>query len=97
MLAGQTSTGLVLPCLLPLQLASAVCCYCHACVQVAAAVGIPAEDVHAGIKPAGKAALVEKLKAQVRPAAAVAAICAAVQGSACYIRRMSLQHRCSFL
>jgi hypothetical protein len=44
-----------------------------AVVQVAAAVGIPAEDVHAGIKPAGKAALVEKLKAQVSPAAAAAA------------------------
>jgi Cu+-exporting ATPase len=41
-----------------------------AAVQVAAAVGIPAEDVHAGIKPAGKAALVEKLKAQVRAARA---------------------------
>jgi cation transport ATPase len=35
-------------------------------LQVAAAVGIPAEDVHASIKPAGKAALVEKLKGQVR-------------------------------
>lgn len=35
-------------------------------LQVAAAVGISPEDVHAGIKPAGKAALVEKLKAEAR-------------------------------
>lgn len=35
-------------------------------LQVAEAVGISPEDVHAGIKPAGKAALVEKLKAQAR-------------------------------
>ena len=47
--------------------AAAVCrWYGVAYLQVAAAVGIPAEDVHAGIKPAGKAALVEALKAQVR-------------------------------
>lgn len=43
----------------------------EAALKVAAAVGIPAEDVHAGIKPAGKAALVEALKAQGRRVAMV--------------------------
>jgi Cu2+-exporting ATPase len=38
---------------------------------VAAAVGIAPSDVHAGIKPAGKAALVEQLKASGRKVAMV--------------------------
>lgn len=56
-----------------------VCCACaavagdrqEAAVKVAAAVGIAPSDVHAGIKPAGKAALVEQLKASGRKVAMV--------------------------
>lgn len=57
--------------------ASAVCCCVtagdrqEAAVKVAAAVGIAPSDVHAGIKPAGKAALVEQLKASGRRVAMV--------------------------
>jgi Cu2+-exporting ATPase len=43
----------------------------EAAQAVAAAVGIPAGAVHAGIKPAGKAALVEELKAKGRRVAMV--------------------------
>lgn len=43
----------------------------EAAVKVAAAVGIAPSDVHAGIKPAGKAALVEQLKASGRKVAMV--------------------------
>ena len=43
----------------------------EAAEAVAAAVGIPADAVHAGIKPAGKAALVEHLKAKGRKVAMV--------------------------
>jgi hypothetical protein len=43
----------------------------EAALAVAAAVGIPESDVHAGVKPAGKAALVESLRASGRRVAMV--------------------------
>jgi len=43
----------------------------EAALKVAEAVGIPAADVHAGIKPAGKAALVQQLKSSGRRVAMV--------------------------
>ena len=42
-----------------------------AAAAVAAAVGISGEAVHAGVKPAGKAALVERLQAEGRRVAMV--------------------------
>jgi Cu2+-exporting ATPase len=43
----------------------------EAALAVAAAVGIPEADVHAGVKPAGKAALVAELRAEGRVVAMV--------------------------